>query len=104
MTITAGNLRWGGLYPPHFTHRIGNEIDFRPMSFDGKPTWCNANGNYPNYDREKTLALIKIFKDAGADEIYFNDPKSFEFGAKPLSGHHNHVHISWSKKLGKKPF
>jgi len=96
LTITAGTLKWGGLYPPHFTHRRGGTFDFRPMSIDGLPTWCNTDGKFaPNYDREKTLELIKILKKSGATEIIFNDPEGFKFGAKSLNGHHNHLHVSW---------
>lgn len=96
LTITAGTLKWGGLYPPHFTHTIGVSLDFRPMSKDGKPTWCRTDGTHAsNYDREKTLILVDIFKKAGANPIYFNDPKAKKYGARPLSGHHNHLHVSW---------
>lgn len=96
LTITAGTLKWGGLYPPHFTHRRGGTFDFRPMSTDGEPTFCNPNGTFaPNYDRAKTLELIKIFKQSGATEIIFNDPEAWKIGAKQLAGHHNHLHVSW---------
>lgn len=97
LTVTAGTLRWGGLYPPHFTHRTGNSLDFRPMSTDGNPTWCQTDGKYaPNYDRIKTLELIKIFKESGVSEIIFNDPEALSLGVKPLAGHHNHLHVSWN--------
>lgn len=97
ITITAGNLKWGGLYPPHFTHRYGEALDIRPMSSDGQSTWCNTDGNSAkNYDREKTLELIKFLNQSGASEIYFNDPQAVKFGAKPLAGHHNHIHVSWN--------
>src|SRR5690606_32007139 len=96
LTITAGNLRWGGLYPPHFTHRRGASLDLRPMSTDGNPTWCSTNGECgANYDRQQTIRLVKILKAAGAVKIYFNDPETFAYGAQPLSGHHNHLHVTW---------
>lgn len=96
LTITAGNLRWGGLYPPHFSHRSGFEVDIRPMSKDGKPTWCDTNGKfYPNYDRDMMIELVKLLKETNPKEMYFNDPKIYEYGTKPLSGHHHHIHVSW---------
>lgn len=96
LTITAATLKWGGLYPPHFTHRRGGTFDFRPMSTDGLPTFCNTDGKFAaNYDRKRTLDLIKILKNSGATEIIFNDPEGFKYGAKALSGHHNHLHVSW---------
>ena len=96
LTITAGTLKWGGLYPPHFEHRRGGSIDFRPMSTDGNPTYCNTDGSFAaNYDREKTMQLLKIFNESGAKEIFFNDPEAKKYGAKALAGHHNHLHVSW---------
>lgn len=66
------------------------------MSTDGNSTWCNTDGTHAdNYEREKTLALIKIFKESGAIEMFFNDSQAKEFGVQPLAGHHNHVHVSW---------
>ena len=95
-TITAGTLRWGGLYPPHFTHTRGASLDFRPMSTDGNPTECHTSGSHsPNYDRARTKALISVFKNAGATKIFFNDPETRSDGASPLAGHHNHIHVSW---------
>ncbi|MFN8674528.1 MAG: hypothetical protein U0457_20910 [Candidatus Sericytochromatia bacterium] len=99
ITITAGNLRHGGLYPPHFTHRTGLEIDFRPMSKDGNPTYCNPDGSFgSNYDREKTSEFIKLAKSEGITEIFFNDPKLANLGVEPLEGHSDHLHISFSIK------
>ncbi len=97
--ITAGSLKWGGLYPPHFGHRDGGALDISPVSTDGKATWCNPDGKYAaNYDRRRTLGLIKLLHDSGATQIYFNDPEAKRLGAVPLADHSNHVHVSWSSK------
>ena len=91
VTVTAGTLRWGGLYPPHFTHQWGAEIDVRPMTKDGNPgKWTD-----PHYDRDRTQLLVNALKSLGASTIYFNDPKIS--GAKPLSGHDDHLHVSFVK-------
>ena len=44
VTVTAASLRWGGQYPPHFTHKHGWTLDLRPMSSDGRPTWAKRDG------------------------------------------------------------
>lgn len=96
--ITAASYKWGGLYPPHFGHRDGGSIDFAVPSIDGKPAWCNTNGNSSkNYDKNKTLALIDLFKKSGANEIYFNDSDAKKYGAIPYPNHHHHIHVNWTK-------
>ncbi|MCB1985593.1 MAG: Ig-like domain-containing protein [Burkholderiales bacterium] len=90
VTITAGNLRWGGLYPPHFTHQQGTELDVRPMTTDGKRgTWQQKN-----YDRPRTQELVDLLTNIGAGKIYFNDPQII--GASRLAGHDNHLHVSFT--------
>ncbi len=96
VTITAASLRWGGLYPPHLSHQHGGTFDLRPMSKDGKPTWCKTDGKHKkNYDRKKTKLLIRALNESGATKLYFNDPKTATDGASPLGGHDNHIHVSW---------
>jgi hypothetical protein len=89
-TVTAGTLRWGGLYPPHLSHQWGAELDFRPMTTNGLP------GKYTdaNYDRERTQILIRALRELGATTIYFNDP--MVTGATPLAGHDDHLHASFA--------
>ena len=90
VTITAGNLRWGGLYPPHLTHRWGAELDLRPMTTNGAPgRWDGAN-----YDRERTQILVDALRQLGASTIYFNDPKLQNVA--PLAGHDDHLHASFA--------
>lgn len=93
VTITAGTLRWGGLYPPHFSHRWGAEFDMRPMTTNGQPgTWRDAN-----YDRERTQRLVNALNEAlGASVIYFNDPMID--GATQLPGHDDHLHVSFAAR------
>lgn len=75
---------------------MGGSFDFRPMSTDGQPTRAETDGSHaPNYDRARTLTLIRIFFGAGAQVVYFNDPEGWTYGAKPLAGHSNHLHVSW---------
>lgn len=91
-TLTAASLRWGGQYPPHFTHKHGASIDLRPMSTDGGPTWAREDGSSAgNYDAERTKALVGALKSAGAT-VYFNGKDA---GGTPKAGHHNHLHATW---------
>ena len=98
VTITAASLRWGGLYPPHLSHQHGGTLDLRPMSTNGKETWCNQSGQHAeNYDRHHTRILVRALKHSGAAKLFFNDPKLAADGAVPLDGHHDHIHVSWLK-------
>ncbi|HDR7383806.1 TPA: Ig-like domain-containing protein [Bacillus toyonensis] len=91
VTITAGTLRWGGLYPPHSTHRTGEELDIRLMTCDGKGhkyTDCE-------YDREKTQLLVNKLITAGAKTILFDDKSITGVTQKPAFPHLDHLHASF---------
>lgn len=87
--ITDGSLRWGGLTPPHMTHRFGGAIDARPISTDGQPTNVGAT----NYSREGTQILIDYLHQTGASEIRFADPLPHVTVVD--ASHSNHLHASW---------
>ncbi len=92
VTVTAASLRWGGQYPPHFTHKKGLTLDLRPMSTDGESTWAKKDGSSAsNYDLKRTARLIRVLKDSGGT-VYFNGQGA---GGRPKSGHHNHIHVTW---------
>ncbi len=92
VTVTAASLRWGGQYPPHFTHKHGLTLDLRPMSTDGESTWAKQDGSSAsNYDLERTKRLISDLKGSGGT-VYFNGKGA---GGRPMSGHDNHIHVTW---------
>ena len=92
VTVTAASLRWGGQYPPHFTHKHGWTLDLRPMSSDGRPTWAKRDGTAKaNYDKERTRQLILFLKEANG-RVVFNGKG---VGGAPLDGHDNHIHVTW---------
>jgi hypothetical protein len=96
VSITSASFRWGGLYPPHLSHRRGGHLDIRLMSHDGQPTWCRPDGACaPNYDRPRTIALVGMLASSRPTELYFNDPHARQAGAVPRPGHDNHLHVSW---------
>ena len=92
VTVTAASLRWGGQYPPHFTHKHGWTLDLRPMSKDGNSTWAKRNGtSAPNYDFDRTKILIDNLNVSNGT-VYFNGKNA---GGTPKAGHDNHIHVSW---------
>lgn len=92
VTVTAASLRWGGQYPPHFTHKHGLTLDIRPMSTDGQPTWAKKDGSSKNnYELNSTKVLIKVLKDSGGT-VFFNGKGA---GGTFKAGHDNHIHVSW---------
>ena len=92
LTITAASLRWGGQYPPHFTHKHGLTLDLRPMSKDGKSTCAKQDGSAAgNYDLKRTKMIIRVLKDFGGT-VFFNGKSA---GGQIKNGHNNHIHVSW---------
>lgn len=92
VTVTAASLRWGGQYPPHFSHKDGLTLDLRPMSKDGERTYAKQDGvAATNYDSERTKQLIELLKQTGGT-VYFNGKGS---GGQYRAGHDNHIHVSW---------
>lgn len=92
ITVTAASLRYGGQYPPHFTHKHGLTLDLRPMSTDGERTWAKSDGSSKsNFDFQRTKALISVLKQSGGT-VYFNGKNT---GGTFKAGHDDHVHVSW---------
>jgi penicillin-insensitive murein endopeptidase len=81
----------GGPMPPHTTgHRLGRNVDIRPMRKDLKHapvTWRDGA-----YSRELTQLLVNnLLAHANTMFILFNDPDVQ--GVRPLVGHDNHLHV-----------
>jgi penicillin-insensitive murein endopeptidase len=83
----------GGPFPPHKSHRLGVDIDIRPMRKDGHNQAVTIND--AEYDRALTTELIKLWwKMAPVQVIFFNDPTVIAAGLSHLvEGHHNHFHV-----------
>jgi murein endopeptidase len=84
----------GGKMPPHQTHRIGLDVDIRPMRKDGKrlPVTFQSAA----YSRPLTRELVTRIRGNGVllvRSILFNDP--LVQGVKPFSGHDNHLHVTF---------
>jgi murein endopeptidase len=83
----------GGPMPPHLSHRLGVDMDVRPMRTDGQ----NASVTIDDaaYDRATTTALIDLWwKKAPVQLVLFNDPTVIGAGlSRPSPGHGNHFHV-----------
>lgn len=83
----------GGKMPPHLSHRLGIDIDARPMRKDGKNQPVTIEDG--EYDRALTTELIDLWwTKAPVQAVFFNDQTVI---AKQLSravkGHGNHFHV-----------
>lgn len=95
--IGMGNisLLGGGFTPAHKAgHRLGLEVDIRPMRKDGR----NLPVTYqdPAYSRELTQQLVNTIRAnplMPIRAIFFNDPAIA--GVQPLEGHDNHLHVAF---------
>jgi hypothetical protein len=83
----------GGSFPPHKSHRLGVDVDVRPMRSDGinEPVTITD----PEYDRALTTALITLWwQKAPVQNVFFNDPTVIATGLSQfVNGHHNHFHV-----------
>ena len=86
---SAGGPKMSG----HVSHRLGIEVDIRPVRKDGKQLGCTYRDGA--YDRTGTEKLITLFRTCAAGPllIYFNDVKIP--GVKPRVKHDNHFHIQF---------
>lgn len=83
----------GGPFPPHKSHRLGVDVDVRPMRLDGKNEPVTIADT--EYDRALTTALITLWwQKAPVQSVFFNDPTAIAAGLSQfVNGHHNHFHV-----------
>ncbi len=84
------SLAEGATFNPHRSHRNGLQVDIRPIRKDGAHTSVSYKSK--DYDLAATKRLVALFISSGmVNKVMFNDPHVH--GAKPLSGHDDHIHI-----------
>jgi len=89
ITVTGASMRWGGLNPPHITHRFGGTADVRPIGTKAGPVSVGD----AHYHREATAIIVDYMKQTGAAEIRFADALP---GVTNVDGsHRDHIHVSW---------
>lgn len=83
----------GGPMPPHQSHRLGVDVDVRPMRMDGQNLGVTIDN--AAYDRATTTALIRLWwEKAPVQLVLFNDPTIVGAGlSRPFPGHGNHFHV-----------
>lgn len=95
--VGVGNISrdGGGPLPPHKDHKRGIDVDLRVPRKDAKEegaTWQDSA-----YSAARTRLLIEIIRRNSVmpiRTIFFNDPNIA--GVTPLSGHDNHLHVSFT--------
>lgn len=96
--ISIGHIsrKNGGKFPPHNTHKNGDDVDIRPMRKDGKNasvTWRDAQ-----YSQSLTREMIEVIRDnAPIKSILFNDPILIgERLCQAYPNHSNHLHVNFT--------
>ena len=83
----------GGPMPPHQSHRLGVDIDVRPLRKDGhnQPVAIDES----QYDRALTTELINLWwETAPVQAVFFNDPTVIAAKlSQMVKGHGNHFHV-----------
>lgn len=84
----------GGPMPPHKSHRLGVDVDIRPMRNDLKNLPVTFQDK-ANYNRDLTWELIRMVRaNAKVKLVLFNDPRLIAEGlCQPFAGHDNHLHF-----------
>lgn len=88
------SLSTGGYFPPHKTHRLGCQVDIRPLRTDDEQAGTSFGDD--SYSQEKTAKLVKILlADSNVASILFNDTTIT--GVTSQTGHSNHLHVNFKK-------
>ena len=83
------SLANGGYFPPHVSHRVGEDVDNSMIDDNGNGApmyWW-----YGSYNRNYTIKYVQLQRKVwSVDLILFNDPNVP--GVMRYSGHDNHLH------------
>lgn len=97
--ISVGHIsrKSGARFPPHLSHRLGVDVDLRPMRNDLKNLSVTCDDRI-NYNRDLTRELIKILRaNTRIKTILFNDTGLIAEGlTKFWPQHQNHLHARFS--------
>jgi hypothetical protein len=89
LVITGATMHWGGINPPHFTHKFGGTLDIRPIG--NKPG--KIKYGTPGYDPIGTQAIVTALVQLGATRIIFAD--NLNGVTHVRSNHGDHLHVSF---------
>jgi peptidoglycan hydrolase-like protein with peptidoglycan-binding domain len=99
--VAVGHLsnEHGGSLPPHVSHRVGLDVDLRPVRKDKRQCTLGTTWQGSAYARRGTRLMIEAIRKAAprrVKEIWFNDPKLVQKGVtEHLSGHDDHLHVRY---------
>jgi hypothetical protein len=89
----------GGDHPDHATHEKGMDVDIRLIRTDKAQCSYGCEISQSCYWRAGTQTLCNKLREAAPGHvaaIYFNDQSVINSGCSSyVSGHHNHIHISY---------
>jgi hypothetical protein len=91
--VALGDMMHPKSWKDHSSHGPGYCIDIRPVRNDG--AYLSTRYGEAEYSRDKTTKLIRLLKQAGGSNIYFNDPKvqrELRY-VKTVKGHNDHIHV-----------
>jgi murein endopeptidase len=92
-------LEHGGRIDGHASHRVGLDVDVRPIRKARDQCSWGTNWRSTTYDRAATRALIKAIQATASGHvkvIYFNDPVLIKEGlTRWYEGHEDHLHIRY---------
>lgn len=93
--LAVGDIsrRGGGSFPPHSDHQDGRDVDFRPLTNNGRNEPTNIDAS--KYSHKLTRELVMLIKQKyPSAEITFNDPVLVsERLTKEDPGQDNHLHV-----------
>lgn len=99
--VAVGDVSFenGGPIPGHDTHRVGLDVDIRPLRKANDQCTQRTNWRSTTYDRAATRALVKAIRALAPGHvklIYFNDPVLIAEGLTTrFTGHDDHLHIRY---------
>jgi peptidoglycan hydrolase-like protein with peptidoglycan-binding domain len=86
------SLKGGGDFPPHKSHRTGNDVDVRPLRTDGLLSPVTIDDAM--YSHTLTREFVQLVKQRHPDTtIFFNDRRLVGSMTQAATGHHNHLHL-----------
>lgn len=93
--ISVGQIsrRNGGPFPPHLSHKLGVDVDIRPMRLDGRNLPVSVTDKAYAADATRVLVYM-VRENAKVKLILFNDPALVKAGlTRKYAGHSNHIHV-----------
>jgi hypothetical protein len=107
--VSVGDVsrRGGGYFPPHAGHRVGMDVDIRPVRRDSRQCRRGVSWRDRAYDRRGTRRLIRSIRAAAQGHvkvIFFNDPVLIRAGlTRWYPGHDDHLHVMFCSPRPRNP-